>query len=81
MKARVFVFYKEGVFDPQGNTIANSLRQIGFPKVSDVRVGKVIDVSLEGVSSDQARTDMKVMCEKLLANPVIESYKVEFLDK
>ena len=81
MKARVFVFYKDDVFDPQGNTIASSLRQIGFAKVKDVRVGKVIDVDLEISSRDQAKNELQKMCERLLANPVIESYRYELLEK
>lgn len=81
MKARVYVFYKDSVFDPQGNTLAQSLRRIGFKQVSDVRVGKVIDVVLEGTAKDQAARDLEKMCEQLLANPVIESYRYEFLDK
>ncbi len=52
MKGRVFVFYKDGVFDPQGNTVATSLRSLGFKKVKEVRIGKVIDVELEASSKD-----------------------------
>lgn len=77
MKARVQVFYKEGVFDPQGNTVANSLRQMGFNRVKDVRIGKVIELTLEPGHADQAKHELRQMCEKLLANPVIESYKIE----
>ena len=80
MKARVYVFYKESVFDPQGNTLAVNLRKIGFPGVKDVRVGKVIDVVLESNSKDEAKRDLQKMCEKLLANPVIESFKYELND-
>ena len=77
MKGRVFVFLKEGVFDPQGNTVALSLKQLGFKKVKDVRIGKVIDVDLEASSKDEAKVELHKMCDKLLANPVIESYKYE----
>lgn len=77
MKGRVFVFYKDGVFDPQGNTVATSLRSLGFKKVKDVRIGKVIDVELEASSKDEAKVELHKMCEKLLANPVIESFKYE----
>ncbi|MBI4405976.1 MAG: phosphoribosylformylglycinamidine synthase subunit PurS [Deltaproteobacteria bacterium] len=77
MKARVYVFYKDSVFDPQGNTLAQSLRHNGFAKVTDVRVGKVIDVTMEGVAADEARGQVQKMCEKLLSNPVIESFKYE----
>lgn len=81
MKARVHVFYKDSVFDPQGNTLATSLRKVGFNGVKDVRVGKVIDVHLaDNVNKDQATRDIKKMCEQLLANPVIESFKYELMD-
>ena len=80
MKARVTIFYKDSVFDPQGNTIAGSLRRVGFQKVKDVRVGKVIDVDIETASMDEAKRDIQKMCEKLLVNPVIESFRYEFLD-
>ena len=77
MKARVFVFYKDSVFDPQGNTIAHSLKRLGFKQVEDVRVGKVVDIQLKAATADEARRDLQKMCEKLLANPVIESYRYE----
>jgi phosphoribosylformylglycinamidine synthase PurS subunit len=78
VKARIFVFYKDSVFDPQGNTLAGSLRRIGFSQVRGVRVGKVIDVELETTSRDEAKRDLQKMCERLLANPVIESFRYEF---
>lgn len=80
MKARVHVFYKDGVFDPQGNTISQALRRMGFSTVQDVRMGKAIDVELNTTSHEQASRDLKRMCEELLANPVIESYRFEILD-
>lgn len=79
MKARVHVFYKDSVFDPQGNTLAQSLRRVGFSRVEDVRVGKVIDVVINGTDREAATRDLQKMCESLLANPVIESFKYEFL--
>lgn len=81
MKARVYIFYKDSVFDPQGNTLAQSLRRVGFARVKDVRVGKVIDVKMDSSSSDEARRDLQKMCEKLLANPVIESFKYELIEE
>ena len=80
MKARVHIFYKDSVFDPQGNTLAHSLRRVGFAKVKDVRVGKVIDVEIENLDKDEAKRDLQKMCVELLANPVIESFKFEFLE-
>jgi len=81
VKARVHVFYKDGVFDPQGNTVAGSLKKIGFSKVKDVRMGKVIDLDLSYSSTDEARIEIKKMCDKLLVNPVIESFQYEILEK
>lgn len=80
MKARIYVFYKDSVFDPQGNTVAGSLKRMGFSKVEDVRMGKVIDVEFKQSSVEEARKDVAKMCDKLLVNPVIESYKVEFIE-
>ena len=80
MKARVHVFYKDSVFDPQGHTLAQSLRRVGFENVGDVRVGRVIDVELNSASTIDAKGELKGMCEKLLANPVIESYTFDILE-
>jgi phosphoribosylformylglycinamidine synthase len=77
MKARVTVFCKEAVFDPQGHTLALSLRQIGFPTVKNARVGKIIDIELGSASVAEARSSVQQMCEKLLSNPVIESFSFE----
>lgn len=77
MKARVYVFYKDSVFDPQGNTVAQSLNRMGFSKVKSVRMGKVIDVEIDSTNIEDVRSDVRKMCDKLLANPVIESYKYE----
>ena len=77
MKARVTIFYKDSVFDPQGNTLAQSLRRVGFGKVGEVRVGKVVDLQLSHSSRSEAEGDLRKMCEELLANPVIEAYQYE----
>lgn len=79
MKARVMVFCKPAVFDPQGDTLAKSLRQIGFNSVLDARVGKVIDLEVKAESVAEAKNAVQHMCEKLLANPVIESFSYEIL--
>ncbi len=79
MKARVHVFYKDSVFDPQGNAVCMSLRKLGFAKVNAVRMGRAIDIDFEGnLSEDSAKTEVKKMCEKLLVNPVIEAFQIEF---
>ena len=77
MKVRVTVMYKGGVLDPQGKTILGSLHQLGYKEVSDVRAGKVIELTLPKLPKAQLDKKMKEMCEKLLANPVIEEYRVE----
>jgi len=80
MKARVHIFLKDSVFDPQGNTIAQMLRRTGFEKVHGVRMGKVIDVETTHQVAAEALSEVKKMCEKILTNPVIESYRVELME-
>jgi phosphoribosylformylglycinamidine synthase len=75
--ARVYVSLKPTVNDPQGLTIAAGLQSLGFAGVSDVRAGKYIEVSLDAASAEEAKTQVDAMCDKLLANPVIESYRFE----
>ncbi len=77
MKARVFVTLKPSVFDPQGQTIADALHSMGYGTVGDVRQGKYFELELESASVEQARTLAAEVADKLLANPVIESYRVE----
>jgi phosphoribosylformylglycinamidine synthase subunit PurS len=77
MKARVFVTLKPSVFDPQGQTIADALHSMGYGTVGDVRQGKYFELELQSASADQARSLAAEVADKLLANPVIESYRVE----
>jgi phosphoribosylformylglycinamidine synthase len=77
MKARVFVTLKNGVLDPQGKAIGHALNNLGFDSVGEVRQGKVIDVELAERDEAVARARLKDMCEKLLANTVIEKYEFE----
>ncbi|MCG8361495.1 MAG: phosphoribosylformylglycinamidine synthase subunit PurS [Kiloniellales bacterium] len=77
MKARVHVTLKPGVLDPQGKAIEHALDSLGFLGVEEVRQGKVIDLTLAESDPDQARASVEAMCEKLLANTVIESYAIE----
>jgi phosphoribosylformylglycinamidine synthase len=77
MKARVFVTLKNGVLDPQGKAIGHALNGLGFGAVGEVRQGKVIDMELTETDAAKARTDLTAMCEKLLANTVIEKYEIE----
>ena len=76
-RARVYVTLKKSVFDPQGKTIHEALRSLGYGSVTDVRQGKFFEVALDGVPADQARATMEEIARKVLANPVIESYRVE----
>lgn len=77
MKARVIVMPKEGVLDPQGKAIQGSLHALGYDTVSDVRAGKCFVVELGDVPAEKARALLDEMSEKLLANPLIESWKIE----
>lgn len=80
MKALVYVGLKPGVLDPQGRTIARSLNDLGFDEVSDAFQGKVIELNLIGEDKDAAKARVTDMCEKLLANTVIENYRIEIED-
>jgi phosphoribosylformylglycinamidine synthase PurS subunit len=77
MKARVFVTLKNGVLDPQGKAIGHALNGLGFGSVGEVRQGKVIDLDLAEGDAAKAKAAVKDMCEKLLANTVIEKYEIE----
>jgi len=77
MKARIFVTLKNGVLDPQGKAIGHALNGLGFSSVGDVRQGKLIELELKETDEAKARADLKEMCEKLLANTIIEKYEVE----
>lgn len=75
--AEVIVMLKEGIADPQGQTIERALPALGYADVHDVRVGKHIELRIEAGSESDAAAQLEEMCRKLLANPVIESYQVE----
>ncbi|MCC6864075.1 MAG: phosphoribosylformylglycinamidine synthase subunit PurS [Rhodobacteraceae bacterium] len=79
MKARVTIMLKAGVLDPQGEAVRHALATVGFPGVTAVRQGKVIELDLDQADKAAADVEVKAMCEKLLANTVIESYRVEIL--
>lgn len=74
MKARIFVTLKGGVLDPQGRAIQHALAGLGFDGVNDVRAGKLIELDVADGTSDE---DIDAMCRKLLANTVIENYRIE----
>ena len=77
MKARVTVTLKTGVLDPQGKAIEGALKSLGIDGVGSVRQGKVFDIELDGADKAAAEAALKAACERLLANTVIENYRVE----
>lgn len=77
MKAKIHITLKPGVLDPQGKAIAGALGHLGFTGVGDVRQGKYIEVDLNGTDPTKAKDTVKQMCEKLLANMVVENYRFE----
>ncbi len=79
MKARIHITLKNGVLDPQGKAIQQALTGLGFDAVEDVRQGKYIEVELSEGDAEAARAQVSDMCEKLLANTVIENYDIEIV--
>lgn len=79
MKARVHVMLKDGVLDPQGEAVRHALGALGFEGVEGVRQGKVIELDLAETDTAAARKAVTAMCDKLLANTVIESYEIEIV--
>ena len=77
MKATVLVRPKPGILDPQGQAVESSLRHLGFD-VAEARVGKLVEFEVDADDEAEARTQLERMCEQLLANPLIESYEIEF---
>ena len=79
-KAKIYVTFKEGILDPQGATIAKALKNMGFENIRDVKIGKLIEIKFNGGSEEEVEESIKSMCDKLLANPVIEDYRFELGD-
>ncbi len=77
MRARVFVTLKPSVFDPQGTTVTEALHTLGYSAVKDVRQGKYFELDIDASGEDEARRLASEAAEKLLSNPVIESYRIE----
>jgi phosphoribosylformylglycinamidine synthase subunit PurS len=78
MKAQVYVTFKPGVLDPQGQAVAHALQRLGFGEVQDARVGRYIEIELDGTEAPATlRGRVEQMCQRLLANPVIEDFRVE----
>jgi len=80
VRATVLVRPKGGILDPQGEAVERALRQLGFP-VGDARVGRVIDLEVDAANAEEARGEVEKMCDRLLANPLIESYEIELEDR
>lgn len=80
MKARVIVTLKNGVLDPQGQAIEGGLASLGFENINSVRQGKIFDLDVAETDPAKADAEIKAMCEKLLANTVIENYTIIFID-
>ena len=79
-KARVVIQLNEGVNDPQGLTVCDSLHELGFAQVRNVRIGKIITIEVAATNTDEAQVFVTAMCSDLLANPVIESFEIETLE-
>lgn len=79
MKANIYVTLKREVLDPQGDAVKRALNSLDLGSVNDVRVGKLIEVELGTADRYEAETQLRAMCERLLANPVIEDYRYEFV--
>lgn len=77
MRVKIFVSLKNGVLDPQGKAIERSLHTLGYGEVNDVRVGKYLEINVDAPSRAAAELRIREMCDKLLANPVIEDYRFE----
>ena len=80
MKARIVVTLKNGILDPQGRAVQHSLHTLGFSSVDEVRIGKFLEMDLDESEREAAEVKIRSMCEKLLANPVIENYRYELLE-
>jgi phosphoribosylformylglycinamidine synthase len=77
MRVKIFVSLKPGVLDPQGKAIERSLHTLGYSEVQNVRMGKYLELDIEAASREAAEIRIREMCDKLLANPVIEDYRFE----
>jgi phosphoribosylformylglycinamidine synthase subunit PurS len=81
MRVKIFVSLKNGVLDPQGKAVERSLHSLGYGDVQDVRMGKYLELNLQAPSREAAEARIREMCDKLLANPVIEDYRYEIHDE
>ena len=77
---RVRVMPRAGLLDPQGHAVTHALAALGFAAVGDVRVGRTIEIALDGASADAVREQLRAMCDRLLANPVTEDYTIDAVE-
>ena len=77
LKAKIYVTLKKGILDPQGKAVEQALATLGFQSATNVRMGKYVELDINETARDKAEADIKAMCEKLLANTVIEDYRFE----
>jgi len=75
MIAKIHITFKNGVLDPQGKTVHHALKDLGYNEVSEIQMGKYLELKMDGVSREEAENRVTEMCEKLFANTVIESYR------
>ncbi|NIO10506.1 MAG: phosphoribosylformylglycinamidine synthase subunit PurS [Deltaproteobacteria bacterium] len=80
MRAKVYITPKEGVLDPQGQTVERALHSLGYTKVQGVRIGKYVELEFDAASPAEAEGQIREMCDKLLSNPVIEDFTFEIQD-
>ena len=81
MKAKIYISYKDGILDPQGQTIGHALDSIGIKKINSVRMGKYVEIEFSEISKSEASTITDESCRKLLANPNTETYKFELVEE
>ena len=81
MKAKIYISYKEGILDPQGQTVNHALDAIGIKKIDSVRMGKYIEMEFNGISKDKAAKIADESCRKLLANPNTETYSFDIVEE
>ncbi len=79
MKTKIYVTHKKGVLDPQGKTVEGALKSLGYKNVFNVHIGKYIELEVEGEDKQKIESQVKEMCDKLLANPIIEQYRFEVI--
>ena len=79
MLAKVYITLKKGVLDPQGKVVSHALSSLGFDGIEEVRMGKFLEIRLNGEDREKAAREVEKMCQKILANPVIEDYRIEMI--